>query len=77
MNAMTVPTAEGIASRIDIQVKRYGLTIPKAALACNLSQATFETYLYGKHMPGSVALISLSRGLKCPVGWLLTGEFDA
>jgi transcriptional regulator with XRE-family HTH domain len=72
-----VPTPDGIARRIRLQVERYNLSVPKAALACNLSQASFETYLYGKNMPGALALASLANGLRCPVGWLLTGEFRA
>lgn len=75
--ASPAPTPDAVASRIRIQVERFKLTVPKAALACNLSQATFETYLCGKSMPGGVALSSLAKGLRCSVDWLLTGEAAA
>lgn len=68
------PTPEEVGKRIRIQVERYNFTVPKAAMACNLSQATFEGYLYGKNMPGGVALTGLARGLRCSADWLLTGE---
>ena len=74
MTEKTIPTPEEIGKRIRIQVERYGFTVPKAAVACNLSQASFETYLYGKSMPGAVALSGLARGLRCSADWLLTGE---
>lgn len=71
------PTGEDMGRRIRIQVERHNLTVKKAAYDCNLSQATFETYLYGKSMPGSVALASLARGLRCTSDWLLTGKETA
>ncbi len=81
MNDMTQivgpPTPEGIACRIRLQVESYNMTVPKAALACNLSQASFETYLYGKNMPGAVALAGLAKGLCCSADWLLFGEVGA
>lgn len=70
------PTAAQIAKRIRLQVERHNLTIAKASETCGISNATFEDYLYARHMPGSVALAALAKGLCCPVGWLLTGEFD-
>ncbi|OYU38633.1 MAG: hypothetical protein CFE33_15190 [Pseudorhodobacter sp. PARRP1] len=74
MTEKTTPTPEEVGKRIRIQVERYNYTVPKAAMACNLSQATFEAYLYGKNMPGGVALTGLARGLRCSADWLLTGE---
>lgn len=74
MTADTLPTPDRMARRIRIQLERFNMTVPKAALACNLSQATFETYLYGKNMPGAVALASLAKGLRCSADWLLGGE---
>lgn len=71
------PTPQEVGKRIRVQVERYDFTVPKAAVACNLSQATFETYLYGKNMPGGVALTGLARGLRCSADWLLTGEASA
>ena len=68
------PTAERMGKRIRIKVEALSLTVPKAASACNLSQATFETYLYGKNMPGPVALVGLAHGLRCTADWLLGRE---
>lgn len=76
MTAPSLPTPDRMARRIRLQVERHNFTVPKAALACNLSQATFETYLYGKNMPGAVALASLAKGLRCSADWLLGGEAD-
>lgn len=75
--APMTPTPQDIARRIKIKVEHHNLTVPKAALACNLSQATFETYLYGKNMPGAVALAGLAHGLRCTADWLLRGEAGA
>ena len=77
MMTRTEPCPAGIARRIRLQVERHNLSVPKAALACNLSQASFETYLYGKNMPGAVALASLANGLRCTADWLLFGEPQA
>ena len=68
------PSAAGIGKRVRIQIERLNLTVPKAALACNLSQASFETYLYGKNMPGALAISALAKGLRCSTDWLLSGK---
>ena len=70
------PTAAQVAKRIRLQVERHNLTIAKAAKDCGISNASFEDYLYAKSLPGAVALAGLAKGLRCPVGWLLTGEFN-
>ena len=74
MTTAAEPTAERIAKRIRIKVEALNMTVPKAAAACNLSQATFESYLYGKSMPGPVSLVGLSHGLRCSADWLLCRE---
>ena len=74
MTLTILPTPEAMGRRIRLQVERHNLSVPKAALACNLSQASFETYLYGKNMPGALALASLAHGLCCTADWLLFGE---
>lgn len=74
MTIIPHPTPKIMARRIRVQMERHNMTVPKAALACNLSQATFETYLYGKNLPAAVALASLARGLRCSSDWLLGGE---
>ncbi len=76
MSQLHEVTPDRVAARIRIQVERLGLTVPKAASASNLSQASFETYLYGKNLPGAVALAGLARGLHCSADWLLSGELS-
>jgi hypothetical protein len=74
---MIVPTPAKLAARIAFRMKELELSNSKAAAACNLSQASFETYLYGQHLPGALALASMSHGLRCSADWLLFGETRA
>ncbi len=67
------PTPARIANRIEYRMQVLGLTVPKAANACNLSQASFETYRYGQNLPSALALASLAWGLDCSADWLLFG----
>ncbi|WP_054007861.1 transcriptional regulator [Cypionkella psychrotolerans] len=72
-----IPTAKGVSRRIRLQVERHGLTVAAAASSCELSKCSFEDYLYGKTMPGGVALLSLATGLRCSFSWLATGAGKA
>lgn len=74
MIAEPMPTPGGVARRIRIQVERHGLTVARASALCGLSQASFETYLYGKSLPGAEALAHLANGLRCTADWLLFGR---
>lgn len=73
MIAEPMPTPGGVARRIRIQVERHNLTVASAAAKCSISQASFETYLYGKSLPGAEALAHLAKGLRCTTDWLLFG----
>lgn len=72
MSNEVTPARDG--ARIRIQMERHNMTVPKAALASNLSQASFEIYLYGRSVPGAIALAGLAKGLRCTADWLLNGE---
>lgn len=51
---------------------------PKAvAFDCNIALPTLEVYLRGTSLPGSMALASLSTGLRVSVDWLLFGKSSA
>jgi hypothetical protein len=67
------PTPALIAKRVEYRMQVMGLTVAKAAHACNLSQASFETYRYGQNLPGALALAALAWGLDCSADWLLFG----
>lgn len=71
------PEPRGLNSRIRTMLQVRDLTVSKAAERCSLPQPTFETYLYGKNLPGAAALLSMSRGLGCSVDWLLSGGDQA
>lgn len=71
---MSDVTPTHVAARIRHQMEQHKMTVPKAAFASNLSQATFETYLYGRSLPGAVALAGLAKGLRCTADYLLNGE---
>lgn len=73
MKIFCPPTPARMAERIAYQMEALDLTVPKAARACNLSQASFETYRYGQNMPGALALAALAWGLDCSADWLLFG----
>lgn len=70
-------TAERLGRRVRSRVEVCGLTVPKAAEACDMSKASFEDYLYGKHLPGALAVAALSKGLRCSADYLLFGEKSA
>jgi hypothetical protein len=70
-------TAARLAARISFRVKELELTNAKAAAACNLQPATFDTYIYGQNLPGSLALAAIAQGLRCSADWLLFGETRA
>lgn len=70
-------TAKHMGMRIRSRVEVCGFTVPKAAAACDMSQSSFEEYLYGKSLPGALALVALSKGLRCPSDYLLFGETPA
>lgn len=67
----------GIDSRIRTMLQVRNLTVARAAERCRLPQPTFETYLYGKNMPGAAGILCLSRGLGCSADWLLGGGEQA
>lgn len=71
---MTDVTPLGVGQRIRVQMQRHNMTVPRAAQDSNLPQATFETYLYGRSLPGAVALVGLAKGLRCSTDWLLNGK---
>ena len=66
-----LPEPRGIESRIRTMLQIRNLTVAKAAERCQLPVPTFETYLYGKNLPGAAGLLLLSRGLGCSADWLL------
>lgn len=73
---MTTPKPlepRGMDSRIRTMMQVLDLTVAKAAHRCRLPVPTFETYLYGKCLPGSAGLYCLSKGLGCSADWLLGG----
>lgn len=74
MTGFITPTPDGVARRIRLQIKRHNLTTPQAAVLCDLSVRSLEKYVYGKSLPGAVALAALAHGLDCSTDWLLTGE---
>lgn len=61
----------GLDSRLRTMLQVRNLSIAKAAENCGLSTPSFETYLYGKSLPGAAALLSIAKGLGCSVDWLL------
>lgn len=67
----------GIDSRIRTMLQIHNLTVAKAAERCRLPLPTFETYLYGKNIPGAAGVLCLSRGLGVSADWLLSGGEQA
>lgn len=74
MTVRNAPTPAEVALRIRVQMQRHDLQVGRAAEDCGLSRASFETYLYGKSLPGAAALLGLSKGLRCSADWLLAGD---
>lgn len=65
--------ANAVFLRLRSLVEMYG---GQAAVArdSGLPLPTLETYMQGKHLPGSVALAQLSRTLKVSADFILFGE---
>ena len=62
--------SEGFRHRLAVLQDRYGISKAQMARQCGLPPRTLENYFKG-HKPGIEALISLSRGLRRDIDWLL------
>ena len=62
-----------VTLRIKVAVERAG-TVPEAAAACDVKQATLESLLRGQSLPNSTTLVGLCTGLGVSADWLLFGE---
>ena len=58
--------------RIKVAAERVG-TIPEAARACDLKQATLDSILSGKNLPNTATMVALCTGLDVSADWLLFG----
>lgn len=67
-----MPTAASISARLRLLIEQNDITVSSAARASRLSQATFESYLYGRCLPGALALAAICNGLNCSADWLLS-----
>ncbi len=62
--------------RLAQAIEEKGDTVARAALRCAMPQATLETYLYRKALPGTKALFQIAQGLNVSADWLLFGGRD-
>lgn len=62
-----------VAQRIKGLCELFGGPL-EAARLCNLPVTSIEQYAAGKHLPGTMALAALGKGLSVPVDWILFGE---
>ena len=70
-------TKEAFAARLRSLIKGKNMTRAKAAQRCDISQPTFETYLYAQNQPSAAQLAKLSCGLQVPSDYLLFGTARA
>jgi len=62
-----------VTLRIKVAVERVG-TVPDAAAACDVKQATLEGLMRASSLPNCTTLAALCHGLDVSADWLLFGE---